>query len=299
MTFTDTDRRALSFNIPPAGADYLRLDVSVVHVDLLRAEMTTRISVHLAGRLAQDDTTPSSDLKIVLNTISGTQEFFFAKGQRINPIEAVFPLDGDVNLYPFDRYDGVLWIFATISETSKEDPNLRLAQAHTVVPDELVNSPQLPVSATVLKQTVQADTMTTFVASVPGLTFQGSQPIRSAQTFKGLTGIKVALKRSRHVLVISVITMLMMAGLSAGLVIMVLRVIGGARNMTSFQIPMATSLIFGLPALRNIQPGVPPPGTFGDTIIFIWAEVIAAAAAIALIVHWLLNPSRMTSLPPD
>jgi hypothetical protein len=52
---------------------------------------------------------------------------------------------------------------------------------------------------------------------------------------------------------------------------------------------MAVSLIFGLPALRNIQPGVPPPGTFGDTIAFTWAEIAAAASAIALIVHWLFR----------
>jgi hypothetical protein len=86
--------------------------------------------------------------------------------------------------------------------------------------------------------------------------------------------------------------MLMMTGLSGGLVIMVLTVVGERRTMEPFQITMATSLIFGLPALRSIQPGIPPPGTFGDSIVFTWAEMIAAASAVTLIAHWLFRSHR-------
>jgi hypothetical protein len=108
MTFTDADRRGLSLQVPPASADHMVIDLDVVDVDESRLEMTTRLSFRLTGKLAQDEATPARDLKLVLNTISGPQEFLFAKGQRINPIEAVFPLDGDVNLYPFDHYSGAM-----------------------------------------------------------------------------------------------------------------------------------------------------------------------------------------------
>ena len=50
LNFTEADRRSVTLEIPPAGADYLQMDVSVVHVDLLRSEMTTRISFQLAGQ---------------------------------------------------------------------------------------------------------------------------------------------------------------------------------------------------------------------------------------------------------
>ena len=60
---------------------------------------------------------------------------------------------------------------------------------------------------------------------------------------------------------------------------------------------MAVSLIFGLPALRNIQPGIPPPGTFGDSIAFTWAEIAAASSAVALIAHWLYR--RIGSPPAE
>jgi len=57
------------------------------------------------------------------------------------------------------------------------------------------------------------------------------------------------------------------------------------------------SLIFGLPALRNVQPSIPPIGTLGDAVAFTWAELAAAGSAIALIVDWLLR-SRSDNTPP-
>ena len=292
MTFTDAERRAFSLEVPAASADRMNVDINVVTVNVPRLEMTTRLSVQLAGRLAQDQTTPARDLKLVLNTISGPQEFKFAKGQRINPIEAVFPLEGDVNLYPFDHYTGVLWLFATMPDKRNVAPPTASKPSTNVVSDELAASPDLPVSAQALEQNVHVDTRTTLHAAIPGLTFQGSTSIESAQALKGLTGIKVKLQRSQRVLLISITTMLMMAGLSGGLVLMVLSAISGRRTTAAFQITVATSLIFGFPALRNIQPGVPPPGTFGDSIVFTWAEMVAAASAVTLIGHWLLHGNR-------
>jgi hypothetical protein len=291
LNLTEAARRSATLEIPPSSTDYLRVDVNVVNVDLLRAEMTTRISFQAAGRLAEDELTPATNLELVLNTIKGQQQFDFEKGRRINPIEAVFALDGNANFYPFDRHRGILWIFVTIPGSQQARP------VGNIVPDELANSPGLPISKSSLEKRVQADTRTTFTASIPGLTFRGSKPVEGVQSLKGLTGIDVNLMRSSSVVFISVTAMVMMAALAIGLVIMVVNVVSGRRNMTAFQIPMAVSLIFGLPALRNIQPGVPPAGTFGDSIAFTWAEMAAAASAVALIIHWLFHRTRGGSPP--
>ncbi|HTB47898.1 MAG TPA: DUF4436 family protein [Acetobacteraceae bacterium] len=291
VSLTESGRRSATLEVPPAGADYLYVDVNVVNVDLLRSEMTTRISFHVAGQLAEDELTPTSDLQLVVNTIKGQQQFDFAEGRRINPIEAVFPLDGNVNFYPFDRHKGILWIFVTIPGSQQPRP------VETMVPEELATSPGLPIGKSSLEKRVQADTRTTFTASIPGLTFRGSKSVQGAQSLKGLTGIEVNLQRSLNVVLISMTTMMMMAAMAVGLVIMVLKVVSRRRNMAAFQIPMAVSLIFGLPALRNVQPGVPPPGTFGDSIAFTWAEIAAASSAVALIVHWLFS-RNLDSLPP-
>lgn len=291
LNLNEAARRSATLEIPPAGADYLHVDVNVVNVDLLRSEMTTRISFQVAGHLAEDELTPATDLQLVLNTIRGPQQFDFARGRRINPIEVVFPLEGNVNFYPFDRHKGILWIFASIPGSQHAAPS------ENTVPEELATSPGLPISKSSLKKRVQVDTRTTFTASIPGLTFRGSKSVQGAQSLKGLTGIEVNLMRSTNVIFISVTIMVMMAALAVGLVIMVLKVVSRSRNMTAFQIPMAVSLIFGLPALRNVQPGVPPPGTFGDSLAFTWAEIAAASSAVALILHWLFG-RRHDGSPP-
>lgn len=299
MNFTEEGRRTLALEIPPAGADYLQMDVNVTHVDLLRSEMTTRITFHLAGKLAQDSNalTPATDLQLVVNTISGQQQFDFAKGQRVSPIEAVLPLEGNVNLYPFDRHMGVLWLYVTIPGVQQAASKPPTEATKNIVPQELTDSPSLPVSTSVLERRVQADTRTMFTASIPGLTFQGSRSVQSAEALKGLTGIELKLKRSQNVVAISIITMLMMAALSVGLLSMVLKIVGRSRNMADFLYPMSVALIFGLPALRNIQPDIPPPGTFGDSIVFTWAELSAAISAVGLMANWLFR-RQSVSRPP-
>ena len=315
LTTTEARRRSVSLEVPPQGADYLIMDVSVVHVDLLRAEITTRISFHLAGQLAQDELTPAIGLQLVLNTVRGQQQYDFAKGKRINTIEAVFPLQGEVNLYPFDHHTGALWLFVTIPQgqqagsTPKPTPKEPTKSANPLgssssknekpksVPKEPEPWPNLPVGTMALQKRVQADTRVNFTASVSGLTFRGSKSVQGAESQKGLTGIQVHLRRSTNVILISVTSMLMMAAMAVGLVAMVLRIVGGTRRMANFHVPMAVSLMFGLPALRNIQPGVPPVGTFGDSVAFIWAEVAAAGSAVALVVHWLLHRTSPTAPP--
>ncbi len=327
FNFTEAERRTVSLDIPSHTADHLLMEVNVAHVDLMRSELTARISFRPVGKLSDADFTPTTNMQLVLNTVRGQQEFELPKGRRINPIEAVFPLEGQVNRYPFDKHKGFLWFFVTMPQKSKvtkgpaivqqEPPQMvpkkspptkksygpfgllkkKENQKPTEALPELTQAPSLPVSASALEQKVQVDTKTKFLASIPGLTFQGTQPVQSAQTMKGLTGIELNLRRSQSVVLISISTMVMMAAMAVGLVIMVLKVIAGSRQMAAFQIPMAVSLIFGLPALRNVQPGVPPPGTFGDSVAFTWAEVSAAGSAVALVVQWLLRRSSSSTAP--
>jgi hypothetical protein len=129
------------------------------------------------------------------------------------------------------------------------------------------------------------------------LSFRGSQSVKGAESQKGLTGIHMHLRRSSNVILISLTIMLMMMALAVGIMAMALEIVGGTRRMANFHVPMAVSLIFGLPALRNVQPGIPPVGTFGDSVAFIWAEVAAAGSAIALIIHWLLHRTS-ERIPP-
>jgi len=330
--FHESARRTVSLAIPSHTSDYMSMGVNVVNVDLSRLEMTTRISFSVAGALAQDEVTPATDLQIVLNTVRGQQQINFPKGKRMNTIEAVFPLQGEINRYPLDQYKGSIWLLATIPEQQRSPavkpqtkaktisaPESKVAEmapekkggllgvfsrgkkrqqkpSQEAVRNETPKKPEpvLPaetsgLGAAAMTERVQADTKMNFTASIPGLTFGGTESVEGVESLKGLTGIQVRLQRSPTVISISVLATLMMLALSIGVVTMTWRVLSGSRQMASFHAPMAVSLIFGLPALRNIQPGIPPPGTFGDMLAFTWAEMAAAGSVFALVIHWLIN----------
>lgn len=330
LNFTESARRSINLEIPSHGNDYLLMDVDVINVDLQRLEMTTRITFSVTGNLAEDEVTPTTDLQLVLNTVRGQQQITFPKGKRINITEAVFPLLGEINRYPLDRYSGNVWLLATVpGQKGAPAParKTRSKPAQKSMPPENKNVPKekrglfgifsrgtpqeqkkapeaqvqqaparqettltkatLGLGAAALTEQVQADTRIRFRASIPGLTFRGTQLIEGVQSLKGLTGIHVYLKRSDSVISISALATLMMLGLSIAVVTMTVQVLSGARKVAVFHASMAVSLIFGLPMLRSIQPGIPSPGTLGDMLAFTWAEIAAAGSVIALVIQWL------------
>jgi hypothetical protein len=102
-------------------------------------------------------------------------------------------------------------------------------------------------------------------------------------------GIKLGVTRANNVIIVSLIVMLTMTALSMSLFAMVLRATTAGRKTDLLPLSVSISLIFGMPALRNIQPGVPPVGVLVDYIIFICAELIVAVSAVIIVWTWLLR----------
>jgi hypothetical protein len=91
------------------------------------------------------------------------------------------------------------------------------------------------------------------------------------------------------VIAVSLIVVLMMTALSMSLLAMAIRAITTVERTDLLPLSVSISLIFGLPALRNIQPGVPPVGALVDYVTFIWAELMVAASAVIIVWTWLLR----------
>jgi hypothetical protein len=128
----------------------------------------------------------------------------------------------------------------------------------------------LAVSSSALRQSVPIALSISLSASVPGIRFEGNVSRGSSQE---PTGIVLHLTRATDVIAVSLIVMLMMT----------------AERVDLLPLSVSISLIFGLPALRNIQPGVPPVGALVDNVMFIWAELIVAASAVIIVWTWLLR----------
>jgi hypothetical protein len=73
---------------------------------------------------------------------------------------------------------------------------------------------------------------------------------------------------------------------------MVLKTAASQDEINLVPLSLCVTLIFGLPALRNVQPGVPGVGVLSDYISFIWAELIVSVSAIALAWIWIVHAKQ-------
>jgi len=280
---TESTRRSLLLRDETEAADRVYISIVTTNAYPATHELTAQVSFRLAGKIAKDEVTPAVDLHLLINNFRGEQEFDFPKDKRMNRIEVVFPLNGDLNKYPLDRYDTTVRLLMTTPARNvrPESPSVPASiTQHTHPTDELAVSP------TALLQNSPVALSISLSASVPGIRFEGNVSRGSSQE---PTGIELRLTRANSVIAVSLIVVLMMTALSMSLLAMAIRAITTVERTDLLPLSVSISLIFGLPALRNIQPGVPPVGALVDYVTFIWAELIVAASAVIIVWTWLLR----------
>ena len=287
----ESDRRSLRIQEEPIAGDYVVATIRIINVNYATAEAQARLSLQPAGRFAKDAVTPAVNLKLLLNSIKGSQEIDFPKGKRIAPIEVAFPLDGNVNTYPFDLHKASLSLLLTTPGRVQSPVSLPHdikdhKKEHKNKSNNISRTNGLVVSTATLQRSEPLHVPVSLLASIPGIKFNGNV---SRDHGSEMTGVVLTLTRSRNVIVLSIIVMGMMAILAMSVLAMALRSTKEGQEMNLLPLTLSASLIFGLPALRNVQPDVPPVGAFGDYISFVWAEVIVAASAVIMLWTWLFR----------
>jgi Domain of unknown function (DUF4436) len=279
-SLNEGNRRSLQLRDDTDAADHIVISMLVTAVNPSTHELTAQIGFRPQGTLAQDEVTPAVNLKLLTNNVRGQQEFDFPKGQRMNRIEAVFPLNGELNRYPFDRYETTLWILMTTPAKQKESqiPNTPESAEGQAI--------QEAVGTKTLQQSTIIPLAISLSASTPGLKFEGNV---SRESSLRVTGVGLKIRRADNVIAVSILLMTLMSGLAWSLLAMVLKATTNGREVNLVPLSLSISLIFGLPALRNVQPGVPLVGAFGDYVSFIWSEIIVGLSAIIIIWTWLLR----------
>jgi hypothetical protein len=287
-------RRSLRLRDDIDSTDHVVMSVLVTGVNPVTQELTAQIGFRPEGALAQDEVTPAVDLKLLTNNVRSQQEFEFPKGKRMSRIEAVFPLNGELNRYPLDHYDTTLWLLMT-TPARKARPQAPAISQSAPVPgngeEEVSPGDHLAVGAAALKQSTTVPLTIALSASTPGLKFNGNV---SRESSLKVTGIELKIRRADNVIAVSIILMVLMSGLAMSLLGMVFKATKSGSKVDLVPLSISISLIFGLPALRNVQPGVPPVGAFGDYIAFIWAEIIVGVSAIIIIWSWLVRSHKQS-----
>ena len=282
-SLNESRRRSLELRDDIDATDHVVISVLVTGVNPAAHELTAQISLRPRGALARDEVTPTVDLKLLTNNVRSQQEFDFPKGKRMNRIEAIFPLNGELNKYPFDRYVTTLWLLMT-TPTRKVQPQTSSVPEGTE--NEGPQGDHLLVGTTALQQSTVVPLTITLSASTPGIKFKGNV---SRESSLKVTGIELETRRADNVIAVSILVMMLMIGLAMSLLGMVFKATTTGPKVDLVPLSISISLIFGLPALRNVQPGVPPVGAFGDYVSFIWAELIVGVSAIIIVWMWLLR----------
>jgi hypothetical protein len=275
----ENERRSLQLREVRVG-DYVSVSIKVVEVDVNRSEVRVQLQLQPVGNLALDGVTPTRNLKLFLNASRGSQEIDFPSGERLNPVEADFFLDGDTNRYPFDRYQTTLWLLVT-TPSRHDRPPASVTPARSVPPIS-----DLAAGAAASEQN-DVPISIDLRASIPGVKFSGT--ISRAEGHP-VTGIDLYMRRADNVIGVAIAAMVIMMCLALSLLGMVLRATAVEKQSTLLPLSLLVSLIFGLPALRNnLQPSVPPVGVFGDYVSFFWSELIVATSTVVAAWSWIMK----------
>jgi hypothetical protein len=188
-----------------------------------------------------------------------------------------------VNKYPFDRYRTTMSLLMTRPEVKGEVRTPE--ESHDVGQAGGQPAAAAPFGALALEKTSPVPLSVALLAAVPGTKFSGKV---NRDVGSQLTAIRLDLRRANNLIMVSILISATMISLAVSLLFIVLRLIGLTREQESI-VPLSLSfaLIFGLPALRNAQPGAPPIGALCDYISFIWAELIVAVAGLLFAWRWL------------
>jgi hypothetical protein len=282
LGLTEESRRSLTVESSSAGEDFVIANVRITSVDTAQGLVHGRIRLVPMGRFAIDKTTPATNLTLLVNSISGRQKTTFPKGERIIPIEFTGLLHGNQSTYPFDRYTTEIEV--VITAPAKKKP--------AALPEDTIDENADPLATTLivgandLEESEPAPIKENFLASIPGFKFEGTVTENSAYK---LMQTAIAMRRANNVITISLMIMATMFALAVSIVRMVLTVTASPGEMNLLPLSLSITLIFGLPALRSVQPGVPPVGGFSDYMSFIWAEMMVSISAVALAWTWIFR----------
>ena len=156
-------------------ADHLRVEIVVTGVDLTQGKLMVRMRMRPSGKIGSDFRTPSVRLKLYVNNSPGQQEFEFPVGQGMTRIEATVPLEGDLNRYPFDRYESNIWLYA---DTPPPPQAPQASQVPQVKPPQVKNElgvadEELALDKDSLQKNVPVPLSIALSASTTGVKYTG------------------------------------------------------------------------------------------------------------------------------
>lgn len=244
--------------------NYLELDLKVVAMDPIKGDLTLRVFFEPKGKYIDKNYLPTENIYFYANTSIGKQEYTFAEGMEINPMELSINTFGMLTEYPFDIYEAPFFCMAEILQS----PSDTLFDADT--------TNNIPIGIK-------------FQGSLHGYDFSAQVDNESTITY---SGIDIEITRAGSTKFFSIFIMAAMWLLSGIVIFLVLSVVVRKRRIELGMFAFISAMLFALPALRNMQPLIPTIGTFSDYVSFFWAESFMAVCLFVIVLVWLRRPGE-------
>lgn len=262
-------QRLLVYKDPPPRR--LEVTATVISIDPVRNAM--RVALEFTPRgdlLARNSMHLARDLHIFTDSAQGVSDFSFHAGHQAHPVEVTLSLeDGDIALYPIDRYRASLeieaWSRAAASAGEEKKPGER-AGAHA---DENEETP-VPIALT-------------FIARNHALHAEASLGPGSEEHE---INVRIALARPAAVQGFAWFINLLMAMLALCSCIVVYNVAWRGKRLEPNLLVWMSALLFVLPTMRNTLPGVPSLGSLTDFLVFFWVEAVVALCLFLMVLTW-------------
>lgn len=238
----------------------VKVSAHIVSFDPVKAELLMRLQFEPHHDLVDQDDLLLYPLTVYANSISGKSEVSFKKGESMQPLDVTLALDGESSRYPWDQYQGMLWVCLA---SQKEGGGAK---------------------ATWYNQPFSLD----LKPGVSGFKIKTQEVKQKGADFSQLS-VSFFIERATSTVAFAVFIMILLGLLTmvdflAGYVLIV-----GKRKIQPNVLGWLGAMLFAMVPLRNAMPGAPPIGCLADYLSFFWAEAITAATLIAVVITWVLR----------
>lgn len=233
-----------------------RMDVIVnmTGVDPIKGEVSLRFDVTPMGKFAKDGRL-AEDVKFFTGIESGKAEVTLEKNRIPETVNGSVSLaTGKVSDYPFDVHSTDFYLFFTNPKDESED---------------------IPMSVN-------------FYGAIAGYNVDVDLiPQAEFESTDDYMGLRVRVSRSPITKAFSIFLMIAMWLIGLVIFTMTMVVLWQPRPIEFGMYTLIAGMLFALPAVRNLQPGVPPLGSLTDFLSFFWAEALVAVSMPILFFCWL------------
>jgi hypothetical protein len=266
LGYANSGKTRVTQRTPPV-AEGVNVALDLVSIDTVGRQITLRVSLFPEGRYHdQDDDTFAVPLRVVSRSLKESQSFSVDAGQPVGgSFEFDLPVDGQSEIYPFDRY-----------RYAYNDPQ----QPKATVPAPLIRIEE-----------IQDDDEAALPVAVGGTAIEPVGLAGWTERWKVIgdaSTLYVELNISRSGAVLGavgaiVFLMIAMACLAATVA---WSTATGRRPVEPTFAGWFAAMLFALIPLQSFLPGVPPVGAWIDVCIFLWVEIVLLASMGVFILSW-------------